>query len=138
MTQPAIHPSTRPAVPVTLLPSGRTIHVSPEEATRRVIAAPADSTPRFGIFRWQPAGDGTFRPIYLIHEEMMKSADLAKLVGISRMTLSRLAHAGFVACSQPSPFVLLVDVASYFAHQEAARDPDFWTESRRRQYGAVI
>lgn len=125
-------------VPITVLPENREVRIAPDAATRRVVDAPAAASPKIGIFRWQPAGDGTYRPIYQIHAALMRAADFAPLVGISYFTLVRLIRAGFVGGAQPSPNLIQVDVASYFEHQERTKDPDFWTPGRRRAYSEVI
>lgn len=122
----------------TLLPQGTTLPIAPDALTRRVIDAPTAAIPRVGLFDWQPAGDGTFRPIVRIHECMVRASEFAPLVGINYLTLHRLIRAGFVEGSQPSPQVILVNATSYFAHQEATRDPDFWTAARRQKYSEVI
>lgn len=128
--------SPMPRVAVHLLPEARTIHISPEEAARRVIDAPA--LPKLGVFRWQPAGDGTYRPIYRIHEPMIKTVELASLLGLSNWTLIRLVRSGLVDGAQPSPNIILVNVASYFEHQEATKDPDFWTPAKRAAFSQAL
>jgi len=131
-------PSTIAPLTATLLPTGTELRLTPDALARRLIDAPAEAIPRVGLFDWQPAGDGTFRPIVRLHESLVKASELAPLVGINYLTLHRLIRAGFVEGSQPSPQVILVDATSYFAHQEAAKDPDFWTPERRLKYSAVI
>lgn len=122
----------------TLLPHGTTIPIAPDAITSRLLDAPAAVIPRIGVFDWQPAGDGTYRPIVRLHECLVKASEFAPLVGLNYLTLHRLLRAGFVEGSQPSPQVILVNATSYFLHQEATKDPDFWTPERRRKYSEVI
>ena len=138
MNPSALSPSVK-TLPVQLLPENRTIMVAPDDVTRKVVECrTVEALPKFGVFRWQPAGDGTFRPIYRIHETMMRAVDVEQATGVSYRTLKRLILSGLINGSQPSPGLMLVDITSYFEHQEAARDPDFWTPARRAQYSSVL
>lgn len=60
----------------------------------------------------------------------------AKQTHISQKTLARLAESGFIRCARVTPGLILyypAEVEQFIAKVEA--NPDFWTPSRRAQYG---
>lgn len=127
------------AAAVRILPGEQAIQVTPEHVTRKNAPAPAQCIPLVGVFDWQPAGDGTFKPIIRLHEQMMRMNVFAKIVDIDYFALRRLVTAGFVEGQPTTPGAWHVNVHSYFAHVEAVRtDPDFWTEARRARYSAAL
>ena len=123
---------------VRLLPAGAEIRVSPDALTRRVADLPAEHIPRIGVADWQPAGDGTYRPIVRIHECFVRVTDAERVSGIPYLTLRRLISAGFCKGSQPSPGNVLIDLHSYFDHVDACKDPEFWTPARREKYRQAL
>jgi hypothetical protein len=133
--------STAPkaALPVTLLPGGRTILSAPGAITSKVLALSPEQAPPCGIFRWQAVGDGTFRPIARIHEQFVDLQVAVEALGIPRDTLRRLIDAGFVKGRKPSPMRRQVNLSSLSDHLDAVeRDPDFWTEARIKQFAEAL
>lgn len=130
---------TQPEAVVTILPKGQTIRVAPDAVTRKVCDAPAALIPRLGLVDYQPAGDGTFRPVVKIHEQWIRVSVAARALGVYHNILRRLIAGGFIDAIQPSPGCWLMSLHSYFKHVEAVRnDPDFWNEKRRRQYSEAL
>ena len=124
---------------VRVLPENEVIQVSPDAVARKNIEAPAQFVPRVGVADWQPAGDGTYKPVIRIHERYVRLNILAKLLCIDYCALRRLIVAGFVEGQATTPGAWHVNVHSYFAHVEAVRtDPDFWNEARRARYSAAL
>lgn len=126
-------------VPVHIQPQGRVIQVAPDAASRKVADLPADLIPRIGLVDFQPAGDGTYRPIVRIHDSWIRVSIAARAFGLRHMVLRRLITAGFVEAIQPSPGCWMMNLQSYFRHVEAVRnDPEFWNEQRRARYSAAL
>lgn len=126
------------AAAVRVMPPGEAIRVTPDAVTRRVADLPAKMIPRVGVTDWQPAGDGTYRPIVRIHEAMVRVTDAARVTGLPYLALRRLITAGFVRGDQPTPGNVLIDLHSYYDHVQATRDPEFWTAERRQRYSEAI
>jgi hypothetical protein len=60
---------------------------------------------------------------------------VSKWTGISTKTLDRLAEAGFIRASKPTPWLLFyypAEVEEFIAKTEA--DPDFWSRHKRQAY----
>ena len=99
--------------------------------------SPGD-VPRYGICRLMRQADGSYIPILKTYPPHISfSSDLLEnmgLRGVSRQTIMRLAQAGFVKWSRPSPKCLCIDVASLVDHLTATRDPEFWTPERIKRY----
>jgi hypothetical protein len=136
-----LNPATKPAAPltVTMLPNGRRIAAAPGALTGKTLALDAEQAPTVGIFRWQPAGDGTFKPTARIHEQFVDLQVAVEALGVPRDTLRRLIDAGFVAGRKPSPMRRQVNIASLSNHLTAVEeDPDFWTEARVKQFAGAL
>ncbi len=118
-----------------------------EAATRLSEVAPGqwaaqtihpDDVPRYGLVRMMRQADGTYLPILKHHSQYVRmTRELPEQLGLKDLpsrTLYRIIAAGFVAHSRPAPNVILVDLVSLTEHVQAARDPEFWTPMRRKQY----
>jgi hypothetical protein len=121
-----------------ILPSNKPVQVTPDQRARKVAPLPAELTPLFAVSAWQPAGDGTYRPVAKLYERGVSTAEAEKLTGISPDTLRRLIRAGFVIGGQPTPGKFEVNLPSLMAHIEATRDPEFWTEARRQKWSEAL
>lgn len=101
-----------------------------------------DDVPRYGIVRMMRQADGTYLPILRQHSQYVRMcAELPEQLGLKDLpvrTLYRIINAGFVEISRPAPNVILVDLVSLADHIHAARDPEFWTPMRRKQYQDAI
>jgi hypothetical protein len=126
------------AAAVRVLPAGEVIQVSPDAIVRKVADAPATMIPRVGVSDWQPAGDGTYRPIVRIHEAMVRVTDAERVTGLPYLTLRRLIIAGFVKGAQLTPGNVLIDLHSFYEHVEKCKDPEFWNKERREAYAAAL
>lgn len=126
------------AAAVRILPDNEIVMVTPTERARRVAAAPAKLIPQVGVFDWQPAGDGTYRPVVRMHELFMRMPQFAKIVDIDYCALRRLVTAGFVEGRVITPGTIQVSVHSFFAHVEACKDREFWTDERRAKYASAL
>src|SRR5262245_50744246 len=73
---------TQVASAIRVLPRDECIQVTPDDLTRKVAAAPEKMIPRIGLCDWQPAGDGTFRPIVRIHDQYMRMNVAAQMLDI--------------------------------------------------------
>lgn len=105
----------------------RLVEVRPGQ---KVVPLPEGQVPRIAVASWQPAGDGTYRPVAKVRERSVKlnKECLAQLrIGVSVHTMKRLILGGFVAGGKVSPQVWSFDVASYEQHERNVyEDPDFW------------
>ncbi len=101
-----------------------------------------DDVPRYGLVRMMRQIDGRYLPVLKQHSQYVRmSHDLPELLGLkglSPKTLYRIIAAGFVASARPAPNVILVDLLSLTEHVQAARDPEFWTDPRRRRWSDAI
>jgi hypothetical protein len=112
--------------------AGASIRVSPEE---KYADLPADITPKVGIVRWVPAGDGTYRPRVQVLENWIRTTHAPQYgVHIRPETLVRLGNSGFIDIVQTSPGHNAISLESLLAHIERCRDPEFWTEARIAKY----
>ncbi len=137
----ALAPSTAQTLTnaVIVLPEKRAIRVAPDAVTRKVVDAPRDLIPMIGICDWQPAGDGTYKPIVRIHERNMRISEAARILDVDYWVLRRLLTAKFITGSQPTPSCWLINLHSYFDHLAAVQaDPEFWNEARRARYSAAL
>ncbi len=106
----------------------------------RVAEMPAhllQAPPKFVMCRLVKQPNGMYAPVPIEWSPMVRmSRDLHRDLGLpcSYRTLYKLVKAGFVAGSLPSPWVLMIDLASLIEHFEATQvDPDgpkFWTRER--------
>ena len=63
------------------------------------------------------------------------AVQVAKWTGVSTKTLARLAEAGFIRASKPTPWLLLYypgEIEEFIVKTEA--DPDFWSKVKRAAY----
>jgi hypothetical protein len=101
-----------------------------------------DDVPRIGLVRLMRQADGSYIPVLKAQSQLVRmTRDLGENVGLhglSWKSLYRLIGSGFVQSSRPTPNVILVDLASLFAHVEAARDPEFWTPQRRAIWSQAV
>lgn len=106
----------------------------------RIAEMPAhlmQAPPKFVICRLVKQPNGMYATVPVEWSPMVRmSRDLHRDLGLpcSYRTLYKLVKAGFVAGSLPSPWVLMIDLASLIEHFEATQvDPDgkkFWTQKR--------
>lgn len=100
----------------------------------KIAPLPSEHVPEIAIARLQPMGDGTYRPVIKIYEADMRVTEAARLLNVDYRMLSRLARAGFIKSSQPSPNNHQISLASWFEHVDAVRaDPEFWLKEKNRQ-----
>ena len=104
----------------------------------RVADVPPPLIQRVGVCDWQPAGDGTYRPIVRLHDNMVRVSEAVKITGMTYLTLRRLICGGFVEGVQVTPGNVQMNMHSYWQHVQACRDPEFWTPERRRRYSATL
>jgi hypothetical protein len=108
-------------------PGPLTVEIAPGQF---IAECPAALAPRIGLVDWQPAGDGTFRPVVRLHAKRLRltvklPAQLG--LGVSYQTLKQLIRAGFVDGTRIAPGNYEFDLQSYFDHRSGAKDPEFWT-----------
>lgn len=110
------------------------VHAAPGITAKVVDAAAlALAVPKIGVFKWTPAGDGTYKPTVIIQEQMIRAVVLAQLVGMDQMTIYRLIRAGFVKWDRPAPNCIRVSIESWLTHQEAvSADPEFWERDKNK------
>jgi hypothetical protein len=117
-------------------PTGEAIEIAPGE---RYVDLPQEIAPKFGIIRWMPAGDGTFRPRVQVLENVIRVTEARQYgIHISRETIIRLGVAGFVSISQLAPMTICVSLESLLDHIDACKDPEFWTEERLVRYRKAL
>lgn len=122
--------------PCRIIGTDTTVEVAPGE---RYTDAPPEIAPQYGIFRWVPAGDGTYRPRIQVLETWIRVADAPKYgIHILRDTLVRLGNAGFIGISQATPGQNHIHLESLIDHVEACKDPEFWNAERRAKYSAAL
>lgn len=97
-----------------------------------------DDVPRYALSWLMRQADGTYMPVLKVHGQYVRmSHELPAKLGLAGLhprNLYRLVAAGFVASSRIAPNTILVDVLSLAQHIEAARDPEYWTPMRRKQW----
>lgn len=120
---------------VTIYPQNKTIEVAPGQ---RVVDLAREDIPRVGVCDWMPAGDGTYRPVARIHELLIRVTEAERIVRIPYLTLRRLVRGEFVKGVQITPGNVLIDLHSYYEHVENCKDPEFWTEKKRRRYSEAL
>lgn len=127
--------------PVKALVNGdvRTVQVAPG-AKVVPLSEVGIEPPRFGVCRLQAVGDGTFRPILVLQEQMVRISKLAAMLGLDDMQLFRLCRAGFVRYDQVTPRCFRVSLESWFEHQERVQaDPWFWDDAKNKaKYSEAI
>ncbi len=127
------------ATAVRILPRNQTIALAPGIGTRKVVDAPRELIPCVGVCDWQPAGDGTYKPVIRLHEQNIRVSIAARVLDVDYFVLRRLITAGFVEGHQPTPSCYLLNLHSYFDHLARVQaDPEFWNELRRAQYSAAL
>ena len=128
----------RKTVPVAVQGIG-IIQVAPGEFARKVADLPPDLAPAAGTVRWQAVGDGTFKPVVVIHDQYVKLIRAALHFGVVEQALRRLITAGFVKGRQPSPRAWQVEITSLSNHLRAVEtDPEFWTPARVQKFSEAI
>jgi hypothetical protein len=121
-------------VKLPLWPIGALVEIAPG-----VKVAPVAGTDqaRVLVLDLEPQANGTFRPVARVRGKRVRlTRDGLPALGISAgyKTMRRLIAAGFVRGEQPAPGVIQMDLESYFEHERATADPEFWT----RQNGANV
>ncbi len=98
--------------------------------------------PRYGLVWMMRQADGSYLPVLKAHALYVSmSHDLPAQLGLKGLSfrgLYRLITAGFVVSTSPTPKNILVDLGSLAQHIENARDPEFWTEERRRRWSNAL
>ena len=88
----------------------------------------------FGITEYVSTGDGAYRAVVRPPVRMASITVAARTAGKSRANIYRLFRTGFITGDQSSPGKIQINMESLHAHLEASREPDFWTEARKKQY----
>lgn len=106
----------------------------------RVAEMPAhllQAPPKYVICKLVKQANGMYATVPVEWSPMVRmSRDLHRELGLpcSYRTLYKLVKAGFVAGSLPSPWVLMIDVASLIEHFQRTQvnpdEPRFWTAAR--------
>ena len=96
--------------------------------------------PSAGLWYFPPLvmqlADGSYllkpgRPI-----QRATARETAKMTKLSPKTLARLAEAGFIRRAMPTPRLPMYFPAEVIRFiRQTEKDPDFWTEERRKQFG---
>jgi hypothetical protein len=113
-------------------PGGQMVEIAPGI---KVAPVPDADQARILVLDLEPQPNGTLRPVARVRGKRVRlTRDGLPALGISAgyKTLRRLIAAGFVRGEQPAPGVIQMDLESYFEHERATADPEFWT----RQNGA--
>lgn len=103
------------------------VEVRPGE---KVAPLPDSAVPKIAIAHWQPAGDGTYRPVAKVEGRAIRlcpeTVERLRLP-VSYATIKRLVVAGFVAGGKVTPNTWVFDPESYLQHQaEVFDDEEFW------------
>lgn len=135
MSATAATPIQKPnpaARPVRIAHTSATVLVAPGE---RYVDLPPEHTPRVGIVRMVPVGEGLYKPRLQVIENWIRVTEAEQFgIFIRRDTLVRLGVAGFIPISQPSPQITAISLEGVLDHIEACKDPEFWTEKRMHIY----
>jgi hypothetical protein len=127
---------------VQLMPSGRQIDAVEIAPGEYIADLPPSEIPVTAIVRMVRRPDGSYLPQLKVCGPTMKlGEDTPQKLGLGPIkvrVLHRLARAGFFEVVALSPKLLLLDLTSFFAHLEAARDPEFWTDSRRARFAQAV
>jgi hypothetical protein len=108
-------------------PAGHLVEIAPGIKIPPV--ADADQA-RILVLDLEPQPNGTLRPVARVRGKRVRlTREGLPALGISAgyKTLRRLIAAGFVRGEQPAPGVIQMDLESYFEHERATADPEFWT-----------
>ena len=114
------------------LPAGQLVEIAPGI---KIAPVPDADQARILVLELEPQANGTLRPVARVRGKRVRlTREGLPALGISAgyKTLRRLILAGFVRGEQPAPGVIQMDLESYFEHERATADPEFWT----RQNGA--
>jgi hypothetical protein len=98
----------------------------------KVAPVPHDEQARILVLDLEPQANGTLRPVARVRGRRVRlTREGLPALGISAgyKTLRRLIAAGFVRGEQPAPGVIQMDLESYFEHERATVDPEFWTRN---------
>jgi hypothetical protein len=110
-------------------PTGQLIEIAP--GVKVVPLADAEQA-RILVLDLEPQANGSYRPVARVRGKRVRlTREGLPALGISAgyKTLRRLIAAGFVRGEQPAPGVIQMDLESYFEHERATADPDFWTRA---------
>ncbi len=119
---------------INAVPTTDEVQVAPDE---KYADLPAPITPRVGIVRWIPQGDGLYRPRIQVLDNWIRVTRAAEYgIHIPSDTLVRLGNGGFIEISQPSPGYTAINLESLLRHIELCKDAEFWTPERRDRYRA--
>jgi hypothetical protein len=108
-------------------PTGQLIEIAPGV---RIAPVPDAAQARILVLDLEPQPNGTLRPVARVRGKRVRlTREGLPALGISAgyKTLRRLIAAGFVRGEQPAPGVIQMDLESYFEHERATADPEFWT-----------
>jgi hypothetical protein len=108
-------------------PTGQLVEIEPGV---KVVPVQSDGQARILVLDLEPAANGMYQAVARVRGKRVRlSREGLPALGItaSYKTLRRLITAGFVRGEQPAPGVVQMDLASYFEHERATADPEFWT-----------
>ena len=81
-----------------------------------------------------PNGDGSYRAVPRQPKSQVSVTEAARVANCSRGTIYRLYNSDLVSGERRTPRKIMINLGSLQAHLEAVRDPEFWTEERRRRF----
>lgn len=104
----------------------------------KVRLAPPAAVPRYGIVEWQPAGDGTYKPVVMRTDTWLSVPECERLTGLPRNSICRLIRGGFIQSERPTPSGTRVNIESLTRHLVASQDAEFWNKERRRRWSQSL
>ena len=108
-------------------PTGQMVEIAPGVT---VAPLPSDDASRVVVVELEPQGNGLHRQVGRVRGRrvVLSRANLQALgIAAGYKVLRRLIHAGFIRGEIISLGVVQMDLESYFEHERATGDPEFWT-----------
>lgn len=124
--KPALHDAFRGALKPDM------IRVSPTDWVWR--PTDASRVPTYGLLKWHPVGDGTYKPVPICQRCMVVSRELLDAIGfrgwnksLGDATLTRLAIADEIALFNIAPRCRMIDIDSWYRYlDDCMTNPDKW------------
>lgn len=94
----------------------------------------AAKVPVYGLLKWSPLGDGTYKPVPICQRCMVVSQSLLDAIGfrgfgraLGDATLTRLARADEITLFHVAPRVRMIDIDSWYRFlDDCITDPEKW------------